>query len=29
MERNGDVIVGNWFDDQDQWYTLKAPCLHH
>lgn len=25
MERNGDVIVGNWFDDRDQWYPLKAP----
>jgi hypothetical protein len=29
MERNGDVIVGNWFDDQGQWYPLKVSCLHH
>ena len=25
MERNGDVIVGNWYDDKDQWYPLTSP----
>lgn len=25
MQRNGDVIVGNWFDDKDQWAPLENP----
>jgi quercetin dioxygenase-like cupin family protein len=25
MEQNNNVIVGNWFDDQEQWYPLKHP----
>ena len=25
MKENNGVIVGNWFDDQEQWYPLRHP----